>query len=93
VAIGWAHIAGIEDAATAGSSAINAAMLLERALRGRGPRRTAASLLSSLFVAIGLSATSHLVVADPGAAEVLLRGPLLTACLAVTAVLALGARR
>ncbi len=89
----WAQIAGIEDAATAGSSAINAAVLVERALRARGPRRTAASLLSSLFVAIGLSTAGHFVAAEPGAVEVLLRGPLLTACLAVTTVLVLGARR
>jgi hypothetical protein len=93
MAMGWAQIAYLQDAATAGSGAINAAMFLERALHARGPRRTAAGLLSSLFSAVALTALGHLAAADSGAAEALLRGPLLGACIAVTTVLAMGARR
>lgn len=89
----WAQIAVLEDAATAGSGAINAAMFLERALRAGGPRRTAAALLTSLFGAVALTAAAGLAGSGSGAVEVVLGGPLLAACIAVTGILALGARR
>jgi hypothetical protein len=91
--VGWAQIAAFEDVATAGSSAVNAAVLLERAARSRGPRRAAALLLASLFAGIAVGALEQAGADDSGVVGALLSGPLLTANLAVTAVLALGARR
>jgi hypothetical protein len=89
----WAQITVLEDAATAGSGAINAAVFLERTLRTRGPRRAAAALLTALFAAVVVAALSHLSGPERGPLDAVLRGPLVAACVAVTAVLALGIRR
>ena len=90
---GWTQITDFEDAATAGSSAINAAVFFERSLRARGPRRTAALLLASLFAGVVAAAALRLAAAEPSALAAVLRGPLLAACVAVTSVLVMGARR
>ena len=91
--VGWAQISAFEDVTTAGSGAINAAVFLERAVRARGARRAAALLLVGLFAAIAIAALGHLESGRGAALDALLRAPLLAADLAVTAVLAMGARR
>ena len=89
----WTELTALEDAAAAGSSAINAVVFMERAWLSRGPRRTAALLLSCLFGSVGVDAVQRLTLAERGALDVLLSGPLVAACVAVTTVLAMGARR
>jgi hypothetical protein len=50
-------------------------------------------LLSSLFAAVGLSAAGRVALPAPGGLDALLYGPLVAACIAVTTILAMGARR
>ena len=90
--VGWAQISAFQDVATAGSGAINAAVFFDRAARSRGPRRAAALLLAGVFIAITAGALGGLV-SGPAAFEAALRGPLLVANLAVTAVVTTRARR
>jgi hypothetical protein len=95
-AVSWDQFVAFEDLATAGSSAVNAAALLERAGRAQGPRRSAALLLAGLFTAVGVGAAGDLAREQPAAGAVIeaaLDMPLLVADLAVTAVLTMAARR
>jgi hypothetical protein len=91
--LGWGELAAFEDIATAGSSAANAAVFLGRASHSRGPRRLAALLLAGLFASLSIGAAGELLPGAPPALDVLLGMPVLIADLAVTAVLAMGARR
>ncbi len=88
----WDSAALVEDLASAGSSGFNAAYFAHRAHAASGPRRLAATVLALLCGGTALQAAQHLVVADPGAAEVLARAPLLAANLAVSALALAGAR-
>lgn len=80
----WDSAALVEDLASAGSGGLNAAYFTHRARAGTGPRRLAAAVLALLCGGAALQAAQHLVVAGPGAAEVLARVPLLAANLAVS---------
>jgi hypothetical protein len=91
--LGWAQFAAFEDIATGAGSAANAAVFLGRGLRARGARRAAALLLTGLFAALSIATLGRLVPESPRALEALLDAPLLVANLAVTTVLAMGARR
>lgn len=87
---GWAGVSVVEDVATAGSGAVNAAYFARRAWMAHGPRRAAAGVLALLFAASALS----VVDAGPaGPAAVLAQAPLLVANLAVSALLWVGAGR
>jgi len=90
---GWAQLTAIEGAATAGSGALNAAFFLERAVRARGPRRTASALLTALSLAAGASALNAGFEAEPGVIDAVVGAPLLLTQLGVSAVLLAGGRR
>ncbi|MEZ4553746.1 MAG: hypothetical protein AB7L91_03145 [Dehalococcoidia bacterium] len=90
---GWTSVTAFEGAATAGSGTLNAALFFGRAVRSRGPRRTASGLLTALSAAIALSAVAC-GVAEPGSAlAAALEAPLVAANLGVTGVLLAGGRR
>ena len=89
----WSSAAVVENAATAGSGAINAAYFARRANVESGARRLGASLLALLFGATGLDAVAHLATAEASPEGALLRLPLLLAHLAVGFVIVRGAAR
>jgi len=89
----WSGVAFAEHAAIAGTGAANAAYFAHRGLRARGARRLGALLLTVLFAAISLDALAALGLSEPGAADALLRAPLLLANAATGVVIALGAGR
>lgn len=64
--VGLSQISGLEDAATAGGTAVSAAVFLRRALRTGGPRRAAALLLAGLLAAIATGAVGHLAGSASG---------------------------
>ena len=89
----WSSVAVVNEVATAGSGAANAAYFAHRASRARGPRRAAALLLTLLFAATALDAAAYLLLAGPTSEGALLRMPLLIANLAVGLAIAFGAGR
>jgi hypothetical protein len=86
----WDGVSVVEDVATAGSGAANAAYFARRAWLAHGPRRLAAGLLALLCASSALAAVG---AGDPGPASVLAQAPLLAANLAVSALLWVGAGR
>jgi hypothetical protein len=86
----WDGVAVVEDVATAGSGAVNAAYFAQRAYGAHGPRRVAAGVLALLCAGSALAAVG---TAEPGPASVLAQAPLLAANLAVSALLWVGAGR
>ncbi len=86
----WTGVSVVEDVATAGSGAVNAAYFARRAWAAHGPRRMAAGVLALLCAASALAAVD---TGPPGPATVLAQAPLLIANLAVSVLLWLGAGR
>lgn len=86
----WGGVSVVEDVATAGSGAVNAAYFARRAWAAHGPRRVAAAVLAALFAASALVAVDS---GAPGPVTVLAQAPLLVANLAVSALLWAGAGR
>lgn len=86
----WTEVSVVEDVATAGSGAANAAYFARRAWLTHGPRRLAAGVLALLCAASALAAVD---AGPPGPATVLAQAPLLVANLAIAALLWRGAGR
>ena len=89
----WTGVAVAEHVAIAGGGAANAAYFAHRLRSARGPRRLGAALLTALFAAVSLDALAALGFSEPGAADALLRAPLLLANAATGVVIAMGAGR
>ena len=90
---GWAGMALLGDAATAGSGTANAAYFARRASGARGPRAAAAGVLTLLFAGCAVDAAVALHTGGAGGAAFAVRAPVLAANLATSVLLVLGARR
>ncbi len=84
----WDEIAVAEDVATAGGGVANALHFARRAATGRGPRRSAALVLSATFGGAAVHAAAQLAAGGEGVVAALVRAPLLAGTLG-----AAGARR